>query len=122
MWIVLLVFFAVILWDFCEVFFQSLICTQSRTQCYGRSKRDSNKKKKKEEEEEEETNTEIKEEERKQAESGLEKVYHLVKESSTWEKPINGFWFFFSPWCWFLYFLLASLKTRLFELPFLRVE
>ena len=42
-------------------------------------KRDSNKKKK----EEEETNTEIKEEERKQAESGLEKVYHLVKESST---------------------------------------
>ena len=40
-------------------------------------------KKKKKEEEEEETNTEIKEEERKQAESGLEKVYHLVKESST---------------------------------------
>ena len=30
-----------------------------------------------------ERNTEIKEEERKQAESGLEKVYHLVKESTT---------------------------------------
>lgn len=39
-------------------------------------------KKKKRNEEKEERNTEIKEEERKQAEFGLEKVYHLVKEST----------------------------------------
>lgn len=46
-------------------------------------KRDVIKKKKKERnEEKEERNTEIKEEERKQAEFGLEKVYHLVKEST----------------------------------------
>ena len=75
MWIVLLVFVAVILWDFCEVFFQCLICIQSRTQCYGRSKKERQEKKRK-------TETEIKEEERKKAKSGLEKVYHLVKEST----------------------------------------
>ena len=78
MWIVLLVFVAVILWDFCEVFFQCLICIQSRTQCYGRSKKERQEKRKKERKKE----TEIKEEESKQAKSGLEKAYHLVKEST----------------------------------------